>query len=51
MDILDDIAAIAAGGQKKISLEDLIKVYEKVLRPSTKRRKSSLCFILVDISF
>jgi hypothetical protein len=37
MDILHAIAAIAAGEQKKTSLEHLMKVYEKVLRASTKR--------------
>jgi hypothetical protein len=29
MDIFDDIAAIAAGEQEKLSLQDLVKVYEK----------------------
>jgi hypothetical protein len=29
MDIFDNIAAIAAGKQEKLSLQDLVKVYEK----------------------
>jgi hypothetical protein len=29
MEIFDDIAAIAAGEQEKIPLEDLVKLYEK----------------------